>query len=188
MSKRIFKYEGNGSDSNKKGLDDFLNESKGSESLFDYSVVASDQSAAGIVGRINDGSASDRDNELYNQWQDQYNACGGCPCDGMSEKTCGMFDNLGNNPPGDCPSAVDCQGVCGGSATTDLDGNCCLESDISPHDKLCYGCPDCDCACPGSNWSFDSRNGCYKETACNNGCLGTYGSFEECKEAHGELA
>ena len=190
MSKKIFKYENNGSDSHKKGLEDFLNESQASENLFDYSVVASDQSASGIVGRINEGEASASDEEIYNKWQDQYNACGGCPCDGMSDKTCGMFDGLANSPPPDeCPTAPDCQGVCGGSATTDSMGNCCLEADISEVDGLCHGCEDCVCACPDNNVAFDSRVGCQPVDSCRFGCgSGGYPSMEACMEAHGEFA
>jgi hypothetical protein len=149
MTKKIFKYEDNGSDSNKKSLEDFLNESKASENPFDYSVIASDQSASGIVARINsEGGGSDTDKEIFQKWQGQYDACeGGCPCPGMSGATCAMFDARNDNPD-DCTQDYDCQGVCGGGAIEDWNGDCCLESNTGC-DGSCFTPKTAAESCPG---------------------------------------
>lgn len=189
MSKRIFKYEGNGAEAENQSLDQFLKEAKGAENPFDYVVEASDKSAAGIVGRINSGNTLPGDQDIFDKWQNQF--CGECPCDGMSDATCAMFEARAASDNDDCDQELDCQGVCGGSAKPDLDDNCCMEADISQWDGLCYGCPDCSCACPNQMYSFSSNayNGkapCYKEseTSCEHGCAGDYASLEECQAAN----
>ena len=195
MSKRIFKYEGNGSESENQSLAEFLKEAKGAENPFNYIVEASEQSAAGIVGRVNSGDPNSLlpgDQALFDQWSGDFDQCGSCPCEGMSDATCAMFAARNEAPDDDnCTEEVDCRGVCGGLAELDLDDSCCMEADISQWDGLCYGCEDCSCACPNQMYSFSSNayNGkaaCYKESeeGCANGCVGAYGSLEECENTH----
>lgn len=132
--KQIFKYEDNGSMSDNESLETFLKASRNSEDPFSYTIEASRASAAAILGRVNNHTASQRDQEIYQKWEGQYAACNNeCPCDGMSDSTCGMFRDQGP-----CTSGIlDCMYVCDGTAITDDDGSCCQPEDLG-FDGKCF--------------------------------------------------
>lgn len=187
MSKRIFKYEGNGSESESQALDQFLKEAKNAENPFDYVVEASESSAAGIVGRVNSGDPDDLlpgDQELFNSWEDQYSGCDdGCPCPGMSDATCAMFAARADNPD-TCDAGLDCQGVCGGTATTDFNGACCQPADMEGTcDGNCFGPTTAAEHCPNNLVSvhyYDDRVECVANDSSTCDCSGTYDSVGTC--------
>lgn len=181
MSKRIFKYEGNGSESESEALNQFLKEAKGAENPFDYIVEASEESASGIVGRINSGNPLPGDQELFDAWSSSF--CGTCPCNGMSAATCAMFAARDANPP-TCEEEFDCQGVCGGTAITDFKGNCCQPADTEGAcDGNCFGPTTAAEHCPNNLVSvhrYDKRIECVANDPNSCDCTGEYDSVQTC--------
>ena len=185
MSKRIFKYEGNGSESESRSLAEFLKEAKGAENPFNYIVEADDQSAAGIVGRVNSGNALPGDQALFDQWSGDFDQCGSCPCDGMSETTCAMFAARDEAPDDDnCDQPVDCRGVCGGDYMEDHNGACCQEIDkLEACDGNCFGPTTAAEHCPNSLVSvhrYSNKIKCVANDPNTCDCSGEYASVEAC--------